>query len=195
MILCVCTGGVTGSLQPRLENGTENGGGNGTNSEPVLSADAIANITASSVAVFLIAAMVCYLWQCFDRRQRLDRIRMALERNRQIEKQMAAAKARQRTAQLGEGEGSRVGTGEAASSQEREALIFSAVHRSHELPRLPEIPEEQPLLSSPEASGGQRSTSESVNTSTDSHPSQVGEDTTLVAMVPPGQVPADTVET
>ena len=173
----------------------ENEGANGTRSEPALSTDAIANITASSVAVFLIAAMVCYLWQCFDRRQRMDRIRMALERNRQIEKQMAAAKARQRTSQLEEEEGSRAGAGGAASSQGREALIFSAVHRSHELPQVPGSPEEQPLLSSPGVSVVQRSTSESVNTSTDSQMSQVSEDTALVTVVTPGQVLADTVET
>ena len=48
---------------------------------------------------------------------------MALERNRQIEKQMAAAKARQEQEKLKSQQ----------LSPEREELLFSQVHRSHEL--------------------------------------------------------------
>ena len=201
MTLCIHIGGMAGALQPRQKEDAndsltaENDGGNGTSSEPALSANAIANITASSVAVFLIGAMLCYLWQCFDRRQRMQRVRMALERNKQIERQMAAAKARQKQ-RLEEEEGRQVGAGGLIGGQGREALLFSAVHRSHELPRESGSlnAEQQPLLvSSPGRSVTQISTSESVSTSTDSQVLQVGKDTALVTVVQPGQVLTEAV--
>ena len=53
----------------------------------------------------------------------MQRVRVALERNKQIERQLAAAKERQRQEQQARQEG---------EGGERDELVFSQVHRSHE---------------------------------------------------------------
>lgn len=68
---------------------------NSTVTTPVLTADAIANITTTVVAIMILTSIVCYLLMCFEKRERMDRVRLALEKNRAIEKQMVASKARQ----------------------------------------------------------------------------------------------------
>lgn len=88
---------------------------NSTITTPVLTPDAIANITTTVLAIILLTSIVCYLLMCYEKKERMDRVRLALEKNRAIEKQMVAAKARQ--------------------SREREraesgASIFSASHSS-----------------------------------------------------------------
>ena len=88
---------------------------NSTITTPVLTPDAIANITTTVLAIILLTSIVCYLLMCYEKKERMDRVRLALEKNRAIEKQMVASKARQ--------------------SREREraesgASIFSASHSS-----------------------------------------------------------------
>ncbi len=104
---------------------------NGTNSDndPILSAEAIANITATGVAICIISSVLCYLYLCFNKYERMDRVRMALERNRQIERQLAAARERERK-EKEQQEGGGGGGG-------REELFFSQVHTSHEGLHLP----------------------------------------------------------
>ena len=67
---------------------------NSTGTTPVLTPDAIANITTTVVAIILLTSIVCYLLMCYEKKERMDRVRLALEKNRAIEKQMAASKAR-----------------------------------------------------------------------------------------------------
>lgn len=84
---------------------------------------AIANITASAAAVCIICSMLCYLGAVFNKQEQRERVRRALERNKQIERQMAASRARQV-----ESEGARARD---EKSTEKGALLFSAVHTSH----------------------------------------------------------------
>lgn len=73
---------------------------NGTNStttaphEPVLTPSAIANIICSVLAILLLTSLLCYLTHTFNNVERKTRIRTALEANRRIDQQIAAAKAR-----------------------------------------------------------------------------------------------------
>ena len=73
------------------------GSGNATDSppEPILSGEAIANIIVTLLAVVTLASAMCIIAQRFQRQEHNDRVRMAKERNRQIDRQLAAAKARQ----------------------------------------------------------------------------------------------------
>lgn len=49
-----------------------------------LSAEAIANITATCVGVCVITGMLCYLLAAYNRQERMTRVRTALERNRYV---------------------------------------------------------------------------------------------------------------
>ena len=95
---------------------------------------AIANITASAAAVCIICSMLCYLGAVFNKQEQRERVRRALERNKQIERQMAASRARQV-----ESEGARA---KDEKSTEKGALLFSAVHTSHNH----DVSEEEPLV-------------------------------------------------
>ena len=95
---------------------------------------AIANITASAAAVCIICSMLCYLGAVFNKQEQRERVRRALERNKQIERQMAASRARQV-----ESEGARERD---EKSTEKGALLFSAVHTSHNH----DVSEEEPLV-------------------------------------------------
>ena len=118
-------------LSEREGSGSESGSGDSSDSsEPVLSAGAIANIAASAAAVAVLGGAMCYLLMCFNKQERMERVRAAQERNRQISRRLEAAKqgkkekqqtpsATERQAEVGE-------EGGAAGS-----LLFSAVHRSH----------------------------------------------------------------
>lgn len=68
---------------------------NSTITTPILSGEAIANITMTVLAIILLSSLVCYLVMCYEKKERMDRVRLALEKNRAIEKQMVASKARQ----------------------------------------------------------------------------------------------------
>jgi len=61
--------------------------------EETLSAEAIANITATVAAIGIIASVTCYLCYCFNHKQRMERIKAAIERNRVIRQRIAAEKA------------------------------------------------------------------------------------------------------
>lgn len=105
------------------------GSGGGSSHEPPLSPEAIANIAATAAALAVIGSALCYLMMCYNRDERLQRVRMAQERNRQISKQIEAAKQRKRAQQLATG--SRL---ETSAEEERRAagsLLFSQVHQSH----------------------------------------------------------------
>ena len=93
---------------------------------------AIANITASAAAVCIICSMLCYLGAVFNKHEQRERVRRALERNKQIERQMAASRARQV-----DSEGARD-----EKSTEKGALLFSSVHTSHNH----DPSEEEPLV-------------------------------------------------
>lgn len=106
------------------------GSGRGSSDEPPLSTEAIANITATAAALAVIGSALCYLMMCYNKDERLQRVRMAQERNRQITKQIEAAKQRKRAQQLATG--NRL---ETSAEEERRAagsLLFSQAHHSHE---------------------------------------------------------------
>lgn len=68
---------------------------------PILSPSAIANIISAVLAVVFLTVVLCYLMRSFNQGERKTRIKTALDNNRRIDEQIAAAKARaeQRTAQ------------------------------------------------------------------------------------------------
>ena len=108
---------------------------------PPLSREAIANISASGLALLVMGSALCYLLMCFNREERMQRVRMAQERNRQITRQMEAAKQQRRAQQaqpVGAHDslqspipGGRWGEGE-EEAKVAGALLFSQVHRSME---------------------------------------------------------------
>ena len=95
LIVLLCTNSA--SSQEEYSNSTA-----GNSTAGPLSANAIANITASGLAVVIIAALACYLLMCFDREERMNRATVAIERNRVIDRQLAAARARQQQQQAAE---------------------------------------------------------------------------------------------
>ena len=105
------------------------GSGRQDSTDPPLSGEAIANITATVFGVSVIGAALCYLLLCFNKDSRIQRVRMAQERNRQITKQIEAVKQKKRAQQL-------AGSGQLETSREEEKsagnLLFSQVHSSHE---------------------------------------------------------------
>ena len=67
-------------------NSTSSGG-------ETLSAEAVANIAATGAAIGIIASITCYMCCCYNHRERMERIRTAVERNRTIRERIAAQKA------------------------------------------------------------------------------------------------------
>ena len=67
---------------------------------PILTADAIANIVLSGVAVIFITAILCYLMITFNQVEHRTRVRTALQRNKQIDRQISVARVRQQQQQL-----------------------------------------------------------------------------------------------
>lgn len=114
-----------------------------TGPDPVLSGSAIANITGSAAAILIICSVMCYLGLVYNKQERMLHVRTALERNRQIDRQIAAAKARQqqKAGDDGEKEGKEEG---APPPGDDDPLLFSAVHTSH---KQVDTDEEQPLVS------------------------------------------------
>ena len=66
---------------------------------PILTADAITNIVVSVLAVILLTGLLCYLMITFNQVEHRTRVRTALERNKQIDRQIAASRARQQQKQ------------------------------------------------------------------------------------------------
>ena len=130
-LVVLCAARSVAALRLRAED-EGSGSGNGTDSgEPALSAEAIANISATALGLFVMGCALCYLIMCFNREERMQRVRMAQERNRQITRQIEAAKQKRRAQQqeAGQLETSSQEEGRAAGS-----LLFSQVHHSHESP-------------------------------------------------------------
>lgn len=71
---------------------------------PVLTADAIANIAASGVAIIFLTTVLCYLMITFNQAEHRTRVKTALQRNEQIDRQIAAARTRQQQQKLEEHE-------------------------------------------------------------------------------------------
>ena len=66
---------------------------------PILTPHAIANIVSSGVAVIFLTVVLCYLMITFNQVEHRTRVRTALQRNKQIDRQIAAARARQQQQQ------------------------------------------------------------------------------------------------
>ena len=66
---------------------------NSTSSDDeILGAEAIANIVATGAAIGIIVSITCYMCYCYNHRERMERIRTAIERNRTIRERIAAEK-------------------------------------------------------------------------------------------------------
>lgn len=63
-------------------------------SEPLLSGNAIANIICSALALIFLTGVLCYTSYSFSKHERHIRVKTALENNKLIDKQLAAAKAK-----------------------------------------------------------------------------------------------------
>ena len=125
----VCRADFLGTREEMAED-VGSGSGREDSADPPLSGEAIANIVASVLGVSVIGAALCYLLLCFNKDSRMQRVRMAQERNRQITKQIEAVKQKKRAQQL-------AGSGQLETSREEERrsagnLLFSQVHQSHE---------------------------------------------------------------
>ena len=133
-------------------SGSESGsGGSDDSSERVLGAEAIANIAASGAALVVLGGAMCYLLMCFNKQERMERVRAAQERNRQISRRLEAARQAKRGKQLAPpaAESSSVGEeGRAAGN-----LLFSAEHHSHlvddEVGGASRDPSQLPLVTTP----------------------------------------------
>lgn len=151
LLAVLCGSHSVTSLRLRAED-EGSGSRNGTGDEPVLSAEAIANISVSALGLFVMGSALCYLIMCFNKEERMQRVRMAQERNRQITRQIEAAKQKRR-AQQQEAEHPEAGSQEAEEGRAVGSLLFSQVHRSHESPgrtsRDQQSSPTQPLVSSP----------------------------------------------
>lgn len=73
--------------------GDENGTNQTDSVDVQFSAEAIANIAASGAAIGIIASITCYMCYCYSHRERMERIRTAIERNKTIRERIAAEKA------------------------------------------------------------------------------------------------------
>ena len=62
---------------------------------PILTPNAIANIVLSGVAVIFLTAVLCYLMATFNQVEHRTRVRTSLQRNKLIDRQIAASRARQ----------------------------------------------------------------------------------------------------
>ena len=115
------------------EEGESSGSGSGGGSEgPPLSTEAIANITASAVALVVLSSAMCYLLMCFNKEERMQRVRMAQERNRQIVQQLEAAKQKKRAQEKASGGGSQSGSSREEERHSAGNLLFSQSHHSHQ---------------------------------------------------------------
>ena len=128
MLAAVCRADFLDTRETADDVGSGSGRQDSTDSP--LSGEAIANITATVFGVSVIGAALCYLLLCFNKDSRIQRVRMAQERNRQINKQIEAVKQKKRAQQL-------AGSGQLETSREEEKrsagnLLFSQVHSSHE---------------------------------------------------------------
>ena len=61
--------------------------------DEVLTGEGIANITVTAVGIVIIASVTCYMCYCYNHRERMERVRTALERNKTIRERIAAENA------------------------------------------------------------------------------------------------------
>jgi len=64
----------------------------GSSSNESLSGEAIANIVATAAAIALIGSMTCYMCYCYNHRERMARVKAAIERNKLIRQRIEAEK-------------------------------------------------------------------------------------------------------
>ena len=153
LLALLCAVCRAASLHARAEDeGSGSGSGSGTGDEPPLSPEAIANISATVAALFVIGCALCYLLMCFNRAERMQRVRMAQERNKQISQQIEAAKQKRRAQQQQLSGGGQLETSREEERRAAGGLLFSQSHHSHEDPagasRDKESSPTQPLVSS-----------------------------------------------
>lgn len=119
---------------------TSGSGDDDDSSQPILSPDAIANITGTAAGILVLSSAVCYLLMCFNKQERMQRVRAAQERNRQITRQIETVKqkkrAQQRQTQAAAAAPRNEDDESTETSNEEErrsagSLLFSQVHRSH----------------------------------------------------------------
>ena len=132
LLAAVCRSGSS-HLSERGEGEASSGSGSGSgdSSEAPLTAEAIANIASSAAAVAVLGGAVCYLLLCFDRQERMQRVRAAQDRNRQITRQLEATKQAKREQKQQKKQGAeRVEPGLEEQSSTNQ-LLFSQEHHSH----------------------------------------------------------------
>lgn len=79
-------------LRDELENENTTNQTNSSDDE-VLTAEGIANITVTAAGIVIIASVTCYMCYCYNHREKMERVRTAIERNRTIRQRIAAEKA------------------------------------------------------------------------------------------------------
>lgn len=82
---------------------------------PILSGSAIANIICGVLAIAFLTGYLCYLMYSFSKNERKSRVRTALQNNRQIDEQIARAKARAAAKQKSQEAGSVHNSGDSQS--------------------------------------------------------------------------------
>ncbi len=109
-----------------------------TESAPILSPSAIANIISSVLAVVFLTLLLCYLMRTFNDTGRTTRIRTTLDNNRKIDQQIAAAKTRaeQRAKQTGQVRGSRENLTSPAEPPEVVSSVVECGLQEQDLPVL-----------------------------------------------------------
>ena len=72
------------------DNGNTTRNHTGGSSNEALSGEAIANIVVTAAAIALIGSMTCYMCYCYNHRERMARVKAAIERNRLIRQRIEA---------------------------------------------------------------------------------------------------------
>ena len=128
-LAAVCRADYLAAREEEEQSSGSGGDDDSPSEEQPLSPEAIANIAASATALLVLGGAVCYLLMCFDKQERMQRVRMAQERNRQITRQLEEARRKKREQQPS---GARA---EASTEEERRSagsLLFSQVHHSQD---------------------------------------------------------------
>ena len=89
---------ITETSQFTLQDENTTNQTNSTSSDDeILGGEAIANIVATGAAIGIIASITCYMCYCYNQKERMERIRAAIERNRAIRQRIAAEETPQKT--------------------------------------------------------------------------------------------------
>ena len=126
LLVALCKAAHLPEREERSGSGSGSGSGDSdASSEPGLGGEAIANIASSAAALAVLGGAICYLLMCFNKQERMQRVRAAKERNRQISRQLEASRQARKAAEQ-QTDASRAEEGRDAGS-----LLFSQEHRSH----------------------------------------------------------------